>query len=551
MDVVLVGLPGSGKSAVGRRLAHRHGATFVDLDESIEKAAGRSIPDIFATDGEAVFRSLERDAVVALGPADDGGGVRTVVATGGGAVIDPRNRWALYRRRVPIWLDVRPEVLAQRLRRSPNVRPLVTGRDPMGTIRELARDRERFYSAAYRLNGVAELASIVERADELASRPAGDAAPTTLLRGRSLGGDLVIGEGIAAAVIGDTLRGLRARRAILVSEPGAWEAAGAGIASSLADDGWPVERVLLPRGESAKRLAVIEAAAAELARLRADRTEPLVAIGGGALGDSAGFLAATWLRGVPLIQVPTTLVAQIDSAIGGKTGVDLDAGKNLVGAFHPAAAVAVDIGFLRTLPERQRRAALGEAVKMAALGDERLFALLERDGAAIARGDASAFESGAVAELVERAAWAKVRVTDADEREGAAGGRITLNLGHSLGHAVEAAGGFGDLLHGEAVAHGLRAAVRIGTALGETPPQRAERIEGLLTALGLATVPLPYALPGVLDALAADKKHEAGALRWVIPTADGVTIRADVPDELVRSVASSLLRSGSDVGAGR
>jgi len=542
VDVILVGLPGSGKSAVGRRLAHRHGAAFVDLDESIEKAAGRSIPEIFADGGEIAFRSLERQAVAEIGPADTGARIRAVVATGGGAVVDPRNRWTLYRHRVPIWLDVRPEVLAQRLRRSPNVRPLIAGRDPMGAIRDLARERERFYSAANRLNGVAELASIVERADELVGRSAGGVTPTALLRGRSLGGDLVIGEGIAASVIADALRGLRARRAILVSEPGAWAAAGDGIARTLAADGWPVERVLLPSGEDAKRLAVIEEAAGSLAGLRAERDEPIVAVGGGALGDAAGFLAATWLRGVPLIQVPTTLVAQIDSSIGGKTGVDLAAGKNLVGAFHPPAAVVVDIAFLRSLPERQRRAALGEAVKMAALGDERLFALLEEEGDAIARSDVPAFENGAVAELVERAAWAKVQVTDADEREGGADdGRITLNLGHSLGHAVEAAGGFRQLLHGEAVAHGLRGAVRIGRELGETPAPRAERIERLLSSLGLATEPLPYPLASVLDALGADKKHAAGALRWVLPTATGSVVRSDVPDELVERVAASLL----------
>ena len=137
---------------------------------------------------------------------------------------------------------------------------------------------------------------------------------------------------------------------------------------------------MLPQGEDAKRLAVIETAASELARLRVERGEPLVAIGGGALGDAAGFLAATYLRGVPVIHVPTTLVAQIDSSIGGKTGVDLPEGKNLLGAFHQPIAVIVDVAFLRTLPERQRRAALGEAVKMAALGDERLFELLEHDG---------------------------------------------------------------------------------------------------------------------------------------------------------------------------
>ena len=159
MDVVLVGLPGSGKTAVGRRLAHRHGAEFIDLDESVEKADGRRIPQIFEDDGEAAFRALERAAVDRLGPPDPEPPVRRVIAHGGGAVIDPRNRWALYRRRLPIWLDGRPEVLAQRLRRSPNVRPLVQGRDPIGTIRELGRDRARFYAAAERLNSASEVAS--------------------------------------------------------------------------------------------------------------------------------------------------------------------------------------------------------------------------------------------------------------------------------------------------------------------------------------------------------------------------------------------------------
>src|SRR5207244_2409534 len=161
---------------------------------------------------------------------------------------------------------------------------------------------------------------------------------------------------------------------------------------------------------------------------------PLICIGGGALGDAGGLLAALWLRGVPAIHVPTTLVAQIDSSIGGKTAVDLPEGKNLIGAFHQPAAVVIDVAAVRTLPERERRAALGEAVKMAALGDERLFALLESDGEAIATGSADAFASGAVAELVERSAWAKVEVVLADERESqATGGRIALNLGHSAG----------------------------------------------------------------------------------------------------------------------
>jgi 3-dehydroquinate synthase len=303
--------------------------------------------------------------------------------------------------------------------------------------------------------------------------------------------------------------------------------------------GFLVERILFPQGEDAKRLAAVEAAARALAALRVERGEPLVAIGGGALGDAAGFLAATWLRGVPFIQVPTTLVGQVDSSIGGKTGVDLPEGKNLVGAFHQPDTIISDIAVLRSLPTRQLRAALGEIVKMAVLGDERLFGLLEADGAAIARGDTATFESGAIAEVVERAAWAKVEIVLADERDEA--GRAVLNLGHSLGHAFEAAGGFRELLHGEAVAYGLRAASRIAVEVGRMPPARAERVEGLLTRLGLATAPLPYSLVAVRDALAADKKHAGGRLQWVLPTADGVVTDGSVPAELVDKVAAGLL----------
>ena len=201
---------------------------------------------------------------------------------------------------------------------------------------------------------------------------------------------------------------------------------------------------------------------------------------------------------------------------------------------------------LETLPERERRAALGEAVKMAALGDDRLFQLLETEGDAIARGDRGAFDKGCVAELVERTGWAKVEVVLADERErGPSGGRITLNLGHSIGHAVEAAAGYRDLLHGEAVAYGLRAACAIGEALAVTPAERAARIRSLLDALGLATDPLPYPLDAILGHLAADKKHEGGQLRWVVPAETGVEIRDDVPAELVERAAAGLLAAGS------
>jgi 3-dehydroquinate synthetase/shikimate kinase len=537
VDLVVVGLPGSGKTAIGRRVASRHGAPFVDLDEEIEAAAGARIPEIFEHEGEAGFRKRERLAIEALGDADQTPRLTRVIAPGGGAIVDPRNRWRLFRRRRVIWLDVRAEVVAQRLRRSPTVRPLVGGRDPMGAVRDLAAARARFYAAGTRVPGVAEMQSVVDAVDAIAKAPA--TAGTTLLRAETQLGKLVIGDGILAAEVDAALRGLGARRAIVVSEPGAWAAVGSGLANDLMGRGWALERVMLPQGEDAKRLSIVEAAASELARLRVERSEPIVAVGGGALGDAAGFLAATYLRGVPFIQVPTTLVAQLDSAIGGKTGVDLPEGKNLVGAFHQPAAIIADLSVLASLDVRQRRAALAEAVKMAALGDERLFQALESEGAAIAAGDPSATTSGALAEVVERSAWAKVEVVLADEKE--AGARMSLNLGHSLGHAIEAAAGFRELLHGEAVAYGLRAAARIGAAREVTPPERASRIERVLDRLELGVTPLALDLEEVLVHLETDKKHHAGALRWVLPTADGYQIDREVPVTLIREVALAVL----------
>jgi len=537
MDVVIVGLPGSGKSAVGRRLAARHGAPFVDIDQAIERAAGASIPEIFAAEGEAGFRARERAAIAALGPAGEDRGITRVIAPGGGSVVDPRNRWHLFRGRRPIWLDARPEVLTQRLRRSPNVRPLIAGHDPMRAVRDLGAARRRFYAAADRVNGVVEIASVVEAVDEAATGHG--RLGTVLLRADTKLGAIVVGASILTDEVASALRGLEARRAILVSEPGAWEAVTSGLARELGARGLPVETVMLPAGEAAKSLAVVEDAARQLARLRVERGEPIVAIGGGALTDAAGFLSATYLRGIPAVLVPTTLAGQLDAAIGGKSAVNLPEGKNLVGTFHQPVAVIIDVALLATLAERQRRAALAEAVKMAALGDDRLFALLEADGPAIAAGDSAAFESGAIAELVERAAWAKVEVVLQDERE--AGERISLNLGHSLGHAIEAAAGFEGLLHGEAVGYGLRAASRIGVERGVTPAKRAGRIETLLDQLELGRAPLDVALDDVLAALTTDKKHRDGLLRWVLPTADGHVVDPDVPASLVRSVAVDVL----------
>jgi len=538
VDLVLVGLPGSGKSAVGRRLAGRHHAQFIDLDDLIERRVGKPVPEIFAEEGEAGFRRHEREAVLSLGPADPDPELRRVIASGGGSVIDPRNRWLLYRGRFPVWLDGSAEVLAGRLIKSANVRPLVAGRDTVATLRQLAADRRRFYAPALQISGAANMDAILRLIEGRMAEGPGSAV--TLLRAETAIGHVEIGYGMAAAAVGAALTRGEARRAILIAEPRTWDVAGAGIAGALSAGGWGVERILLPRGERAKRMRVVEEACRKLARLRVDRKETLVAIGGGALTDAAGFVAATYLRGVPIIQVPTTLVGQIDAALGGKTAVDIPEGKNLVGAFHQPAAFIADVSFNATLPIRQRRAALGEVVKMAVLGDERLLELVEQEGGAYAHGGPGAIESGAVAEMVERCAWAKVEVVTADAREASL--RMTLNLGHTIGHGIEAAAGYRAILHGEAVAYGLRGALAIARVMGLITAERVGRVGRLLDELGLGVEPPAVTPEAVMEHIAADKKHAMGRLNWVLPTESGVVIRSDVPAQAVEAGLAAALR---------
>ena len=539
MDLVLVGLSGSGKSSLGRRLAEARGAAFIDLDALIEARAGRSIPAIFAESGEAGFRALEAHEIATLPTPSGRPELERVIAAGGGAVIAPRNRWRLFRDRRAVWLDAPPLELARRLAGSREPRPLLADGDGADRLAALLLQRSRFYAAAERVDASGPAAAALAALEGQLAMGAPEG--TRLLDARTSLGRLILGEGIAAAALLEVLAELGVARCTVVSEPVAARHHGERLAARLAAAGIEVATLRLPSGERAKRFSTVEGAARALARGRHERREPIIAVGGGALGDAAGFVAATYLRGVPLIQVPTTLLAQIDSSLGGKTAIDLPEGKNLVGAFHQPAAVVLDTACLESLPRRQIRAALGEAVKMAALGDEALFGLLEAEGPAIARGSRRARASGALAELIERAAWAKVEVVSADERETQDGGRLALNLGHSFAHAIEAAAEYRGILHGEAVAHGLRGALTVGEVLGVTPSRWADRTRRLLACLGLGRERLELDGDAVLGHLGSDKKVAAGRLRWVLATGSGIVVRRDVPEAAVRAGLSAAL----------
>jgi len=276
------------------------------------------------------------------------------------------------------------------------------------------------------------------------------------------------------------------------------------------DAGLVVATLVVPDGEAHKTLATSARVFAALAEMKASRDATIIALGGGVIGDMAGFAAACWMRGIAFVQIPTTLLAMVDSSVGGKTAVDLPQGKNLVGAFHQPRAVIVDTDTLATLPERELRAGLAEVVKYGALGDARFFAWLEAHADALLQRDPEA-----LTHAIETSCRSKAGIVARDETE--QGERALLNFGHTFGHALETAGGYGALLHGEAIAIGMLLAARLSARLGRAPTADAQRLHALLTRFGL-----PSALPPgsdaqrLLDLMRLDKKNVSGRLRLIL-----------------------------------
>jgi 3-dehydroquinate synthase len=329
-----------------------------------------------------------------------------------------------------------------------------------------------------------------------------------------------------------------ARTVVLVSDARVARLYGARALRSLRGAGCRADLATFPPGERSKSPRRLAWLWERCAALGLDRGGVVVALGGGVTGDLAGFLAATYLRGVPWVGVPTSLLAQVDSSVGGKTGVDLAVGKNLAGAFHQPAGVLVDPDLLRTLPVRHRRAGLAEAVKLGMAADERLFGWLERHAAPLAAGEPEAL-AGAVARSIR----AKARVVLADEREREGGERSALNLGHTTGHALEAVTGYRRLLHGEAVALGLRVATALSARESGLPVEDRVRLEVLLDLFGLPWKLPPVPVRRLLQAMRFDKKGAAQTIRWVLTPRIG---HASVPRLISgRLVRAALLEAGA------
>lgn len=524
-NIILAGFMGTGKSSVGRKLAERLGWTFIDTDEIIERRAGRTISEIFATDGEPAFRAME--AAIARELA----GMRNhVVSTGGGMVVAEANLRALEAAGAVVLLEADAEAIYNRIK-SQTHRPLLAKPDPRAEIERLLALRAEAYGriAIKVATGGKDQQSI---AHEILERLGLLSLPTRTVRvelgARSY--PIFIGHGWIDS-LGELLKPhFPLRPCTLVTNPDVGKLWAGPVRRSLALAGYRVDVCELPEGEAHKRLATVEMIYDHMLEARHSRQSAVIALGGGVIGDMAGFAAATLLRGIAFIQLPTTLLAMVDSSVGGKTGVDHPRGKNLIGAFWQPVFVGIDTAFLDTLPVEELRSGMAEVIKYGVIADAGLFAYLEEHvEAALAR------DPEVLAHLVTRSCQIKADVVGQDETE--SGLRAILNYGHTFGHAAEALCNYEGLRHGEAVAMGMVAAARLAERRALIGESDVKRLVALIERAGLPTRLAPFGAEKYWAAMGSDKKVKNGKIGFVLPEALGrVGIYHNVTREEIEGV---------------
>lgn len=554
----LTGFSFSGKTQVGKKVAQRLGWSYVDTDDLIVQKAGKPIPRIFAEDGEPHFRELEGQALRRACRRK-----KLVVATGGGMILDEDNRNLMTRKGMVVCLEAQPETIYQRLLRdaqegtNPMVRPLLQGTDPLGRIRHLKSYRQPMYAEAHWT--VQTDALTPDQVAEEVLRGWQQCSQDTKAPGRVHGSlreagapychthqaDLVVHTASASyplfmrplEELGRRIAqmGLRGS-AFIVSDENVFAHYGATAEDSLRSAGFRVASFRLPPGEESKSLPMLSRLYDWVLGHGPERGHAIVALGGGVVGDLAGLAAATLLRGMPYVQTPTTLLAMVDSSVGGKTAVNHPLGKNLIGAFYQPSLVLIDPATLRTLPQREFTSGWAEVIKHGLIRDASFVDFLQQEaGALLSLGEE------AVRQAVLRSVAIKAGIVGGDERE-TTGERSLLNYGHTLAHGLETATGYGQFLHGEAVALGMAGAGRISREMGLLPAEKAEAQEKLLERFGLPTRCTGVDRGRVLEALSLDKKVQGGKIRWVLLEDIGrATLRNDVPPDLAAKVLDSLL----------
>jgi 3-dehydroquinate synthase len=503
---------GTGKTTVGQAVASNLGLRFVDMDQVIVERMGQGIPDIFAQLGEGAFRALERALCLEL--AQQTG---LVIATGGGALVDDLNRQALSRTGLVICLDCAAEEIVQRIGADSN-RPMLQGDDPRQRVADLLIERQAAYG---RIPYHVDTTHLVPTAVIAAVEALYEADPTPLAVRTPDGAYRVhLYPGGAAHLGALILSEMHPTSIVVVADETVWQLHADRIAAGLDAGSTPWRALTIPSGEAHKRLEIVRTLYDGLLAADLDRRGLVVAIGGGVTTDMVGFAAATYLRGVRVAQVPTTLLAMVDASVGGKVAVDLPQGKNLVGAFKQPAFVLLDPDLLATLPRRDLLSGVAEIIKHGIIADPELFARLER-GAPLPD----------MRWLLQHALQVKIDIVERDPYE--QGERALLNLGHTFGHAFEVLGDY-ELAHGLAVSQGMAAAADLSVRLGLCQDDVRERIVAALQANDL---PTRHGLSpdDVLPAMQRDKKRVGNRLRFVlIETIGCVTLRSDVPSALVR-----------------
>ena len=547
--IFLIGPTGSGKTTVANLVAELLGWSFVDTDEVIARSAGQNIPDIFAFDGEARFRELESAALRRV--AED---AHVVVATGGGVGERAENLARIHAAGWVVALDAAPETTLRRLMLAARVsgvpighaRPLLAGGAPLARLRMLYDRRQSWYAGADELVATDSITAELAAARIVSGLIMRDMLPTEGVTSQTRHIATTNGDGYDAMVswggltaMGDCLAELRLPpRLHLVADATVAALYAPFVFDSLRDAGFDPELLTVPSGEASKSREQLARIHDWLVERRAERTEAVVALGGGVIGDLAGFAAATYLRGIPLIQVPTSLLAQVDASIGGKVAIDHPRGKNLIGAFHQPRLVLADPALLLTLPPRQRIEGWAEVIKHGVALDSAYFERLEREA-----DDLFMLHPASVTDIVAGSVAIKAGVVEGDERERDGGRRHLLNYGHTIAHAIESVTGYGSWLHGEAVAAGMVAEARLGMRLGITPAEVVERQEELLARFELPTDLEHISAPQLLHAALWDKKVRGGKVRWVLPTGLGsATLVSDIAEDDVRA---ALLESGA------
>jgi shikimate kinase/3-dehydroquinate synthase len=515
--VYLAGLSGAGKTTVAEHVAGWLGWPFFDIDREVERAAGCTIAAVWRAEGEVGFRRLEQAAVEHL--VEHPGPV--VAALGGGTLEDAASRERLAGWGSGVFLEAPVETLADRVGNSTE-RPLLGDGAPIDQLRALASARQPRYEALpHRVNANGRAPEVIAvdvvRALEWPS-------PKPIAESIWMGRNALAH---ASHVVDSTPATRNAAVVLVATDDRVWRLHGDALRLGLAGLGWEVVPHLLPAGEAAKSEAVLARLWNALRERGADRDTPLIVLGGGAAGDVSGLAAATFKRGLPLFLFPTTLLSQVDAAIGGKNAIDYAGVKNLVGAFYLPKAVCVDPLCLLTLPERDYRSGWAEVVKAGMIKDSELFTFCSQEAGSLARRELDAIESGLTAAIA-----VKTKIVDEDLYE--AGPRRALNLGHTLGHALEMAGA-GKWTHGEAVAIGIVAAARLGERLEVTEPGLADRAAASLEALGLPTRAADVDHDCVLDALRHDKKRADERLQVVLPVTPGEIRIQPIDDATVRA----------------